>query len=247
MKRWQPFTQTVALLVGAFLGLGLARAQGLELGVMDSPTLGSYLTAPDGMTLYIFTKDAPGVSNCYGGCAEKWPPLRVTDASQGLPTNIPGEFGTIERTDGAPQVTYNGWPLYTWVNDHQPGDTTGQAVGDVWWVANVAPTVSVANDPELGPMLVGANGMTLYLFTKDEPNKSNCYGGCAQNWPPLLVGYQPLAPEGLAGELGTVTRDDGSLQVAYNGQPLYYWVKDQLPGDTTGQGVGGVWYIVPPQ
>jgi len=109
------------------------------------------------------------------------------------------------------------------------------------------PTVTTATDAKLGTILTDNKGMTLYLYTKDEPNVSNCYDQCAQNWPPLLVTTgSPVAAAGLAGMLGLTTRKDGSKQVTYNGVPLYYWVKDTKPGETTGQGVGNVWFVVPP-
>ncbi len=114
--------------------------------------------------------------------------------------------------------------------------------------AAAAPTVTVAESEEWGPYLVDSQGMALYLFLKDEPGKSNCYETCAQNWPPLLVEGEPLAGEGLNSELlGTTKRDDGTLQVTYNGWPLYYFVGDQAPGDTNGQDVGEVWYLVSPE
>ncbi len=110
-----------------------------------------------------------------------------------------------------------------------------------------APTVKVGHSDELGDFLVGSNDMTLYIFLKDEPGKSNCYDACAQNWPPLLVDADPVAGPGVdASLLGTTTRDDGSTQVTYNGHPLYFWVKDSAPGDTTGQGVKDVWFVISP-
>src|SRR5690606_767506 len=99
------------------------------------------------------------------------------------------------------------------------------------------------------PYLIGPNGMTLYLFTNDEPGVSNCSGGCAENWPPLVVpeGLEPTAVEGAPGELGVIEREDGlGRQVTYDGMPLYYWASDVLPGDTTGEGVNDVWFVVPP-
>lgn len=103
--------------------------------------------------------------------------------------------------------------------------------------------VQVGESPELGQFLTDTEGMTLYLFTKDEPGKSNCYDECAVNWPPYMADSTTL-PEDVPGELTVVARDDGTEQLAYNGWPLYLWVKDTAPGDTTGQDVGGVWFVV---
>ncbi len=87
-------------------------------------------------------------------------------------------------------------------------------------------------------LVAGSNGMTVYTFTKDVANsgKSACSGGCATAWPPLTVsaGTTPTAGSGASGKLGTITRDDGTTQVTYNGLPLYFFAKDSKPGDTNG-------------
>lgn len=99
-------------------------------------------------------------------------------------------------------------------------------------------------DTELGQILVDAEGKTLYLFTNDAEGTSTCTGGCAETWPPL-VADSPVAGEGIDESLlDTVARDDGGAQVTYNGHPLYTYAPDQAAGDTEGQGVGGVWYVV---
>ena len=208
----------------------------------------SILVDSMGMTLYVFTNDAAGVSNCADQCAANWPPLTV-ESADALMANplLPGELGTIERADGTTQVTYNGWPLYYWKDDAARGDTTGQGVGDRWWVVEPA-TVRVSSNQELGQFLVDSKGMTLYMFTNDTEGVSNCSGQCATNWPPLTVAIPDLVGggPGVSGELGTIERADGTHQVTYNGMPLYYWKDDAAPGDTLGQGVGDVWFVVPP-
>lgn len=87
--------------------------------------------------------------------------------------------------------------------------------------------------------LVDANGMTLYTFDKDDTGASNCAGDCAINWPPLAVAYGDKA----WGDFTVVDRADGTSQWAYKDQPLYLWINDAKPGDTTGDGIGGVWHI----
>ncbi|GBF08048.1 hypothetical protein DAERI_210044 [Deinococcus aerius] len=223
--------------------LGLARAA--DLGVRQDPKLGTILQDSRGMTLYLYTKDTPGVTNCYDQCAAAWPPLLATELP-GLPAGMPGKLSLVTRKDGSKQVAYNGWPLYFWVRDTKPGQTTGQGVGKVWYAVNPGPAVQVATLGTLGKGLVAANGMTLYLYTKDTKNVSNCYDQCAVAWPPLLTAYQPTGSAEVQKHLGTTTRKDGSMQVTYDGKPLYFWVRDQKPGDTTGQNVGGVWFIVQP-
>ncbi|APQ12126.1 hypothetical protein RSA46_13310 [Pseudomonas oryzihabitans] len=97
-------------------------------------------------------------------------------------------------------------------------------------------------DTALGKVLVDAKGMTLYTFAKDSAGKSACNGGCAQNWPPLKADAGAKAADGYS----LVTRDDGSQQWAYQGKPLYTWVKDSKPGDTTGEGFNQVWHVAKP-
>lgn len=110
-------------------------------------------------------------------------------------------------------------------------------------------TVRVANS-SLGSILVDSSGRTLYLFKADVGGKSACSGACATAWPPLLVTAKPTAGGGLtASKLGTITRSDGTQQVTYNGHPLYLFVKDAKPGQTTGQGVtafGAAWFALTP-
>lgn len=95
-------------------------------------------------------------------------------------------------------------------------------------------------DSAVGKIYVDEKGMTLYTFDKDEMNKSNCYDDCAVNWPPLTAAADAVAD----GEWTVVERTDGISQWAYEGKPVYLWIKDIKPGDTTGDGVGGVWHVV---
>lgn len=210
--------------------------------------LGRFLVGPDGMTLYRFNPDEPGVSTCYDQCADNWPPLLVEEGERpNGNAGVVGQLSTTERDDGTFQVTYQGMPLYYWVNDEAPGDATGHGINDVWFV--VPPyTVRLGNTEELGDFLVGANGMTLYQFAMDEENLSNCYDQCADNWPPLLVqdNEVPVPGAGITGELDVTERDDGTFQVTYNGMPLYFWINDEAPGDTTGHGLNDVWFVVEP-
>jgi len=108
-------------------------------------------------------------------------------------------------------------------------------------------TVFVRHDPALGDILTDPKGMTLYLFTKDTvPGARTCCDPCAANWPPFTADEPLGLPGRVEGELTTITRTDGTTQIAYNGIPLYYFAKDTQPGETNGQGVGDVWYVVHP-
>lgn len=248
-RRWS-FLLILSILLGLIaIAVPAAAHEEPTVKLGQHPTLGTILTDGKGMTLYIFTRDEMGMSNCSGNCAANWPPLFAEEGhAPTLAPGVPGQLGTAARADGKIQVTYNGMPLYYWVRDKAPGDATGQNVNKVWFVVNPAmeSTVRLTQHPTMGSVLVGPTGMTLYVFTRDKVGMSNCSGPCATNWPPLLVTGEPVAPPGLSGSLGTITRTDGTMQVTFNGMPLYYWARDMKPGDTAGHQVGKVWFIAHP-
>jgi len=109
-----------------------------------------------------------------------------------------------------------------------------------------APLVTMAATPAMMSkgMLTDSNGMTLYTFDKDAAGsgKSVCNDACATNWPPLLA----KSGETASGDYTVVTRDDGTMQWALKGKPLYLWIKDKSPGEMTGDGVNKVWHVAKP-
>jgi len=119
---------------------GAAPAAGVQLKVSEQPEYGAYLTDSKGRSLYLFEADRPATSNCYDACADAWPPLTTEGEPRAGDMVKAGLLGTIERRDGARQVTYDGMPLYYFVKDQEPGDTAGQDVegfGGEWYL--VAP------------------------------------------------------------------------------------------------------------
>lgn len=109
-------------------------------------------------------------------------------------------------------------------------------------------TLTVKTDAKLGNYLADDKGMTLYQYAKDVAGKSNCEGACLANWPALLVaqGGKVTVTGGDQTLVGTITRSDGTTQVTYRNLPLYYFIKDKAAGDTMGQGIGSVWFVVKP-
>lgn len=106
--------------------------------------------------------------------------------------------------------------------------------------------VKVSQKDGVGSFLVDTKGMTLYSFKKDSPGKSACEGDCLAKWP-LYFRESVAVKDGVKAEdFATITRADGQKQTTYKGMPLYYFVGDKNPGDTTGQGVKDVWYVVTP-
>jgi len=90
-----------------------------------------------------------------------------------------------------------------------------------------------------GKVMTNKSGMTVYTFDKDTSGKSNCNGGCAAAWPPVAADAVAAG-----GDISAITRDDGSKQAAFKGQPLYTYAADQKAGDATGDGVNNVWHVI---
>jgi predicted lipoprotein with Yx(FWY)xxD motif len=109
-------------------------------------------------------------------------------------------------------------------------------------------TVGLANEGNLGEILVDTQGRSLYLFQKDIGTTSECTGACAAAWPPLRDAGNPVVGTHLSvSKIGTTQRSDGKKQVTYNGHPLYLYSGDHKPGDTNGQGLnvfGGGWFAL---
>jgi predicted lipoprotein with Yx(FWY)xxD motif len=98
---------------------------------------------------------------------------------------------------------------------------------------------------KFGKVLATSTGMTLYLYTPDGKNKSNCYTGCAGFWPPLMAKGTLHAGTGVkASLLGTTKRRNGKRQVTYHGHPLYRYTGDSKAGQVSGQGYQSIWYVV---
>jgi predicted lipoprotein with Yx(FWY)xxD motif len=142
-------TSAAALAVAALVLLGVAVAganpsapaatgtgTGLKATTIDGATV---LTNARGFTLYSFAPDTPAASKCYGSCAVYWPPVTGTAAAN---PGLPGRVGTITRTGGSRQLTYNGHPLYTYIGDTAPGQARGNNLnlnGGLWHEVRVSP------------------------------------------------------------------------------------------------------------
>ncbi|OQX12982.1 MAG: hypothetical protein BWK76_16795 [Desulfobulbaceae bacterium A2] len=106
--------------------------------------------------------------------------------------------------------------------------------------------VQIKDKEGVGKYLADSRGKTLYWFKKDAPGKSACAGPCVEKWP-LFFGEKIAGPHDVpATDFGTLIREDGKHQTTFRGYPLYYWVNDKEPGDTLGQGVNNIWYVVDP-
>jgi predicted lipoprotein with Yx(FWY)xxD motif len=237
-----------------------------------STAIGQVLTNDNGMTLYVFENDrndtdgdGDGDSDCNGMCADSWPPViaSATDMAS-------GQFTIITRDDGTTlQWAFKGLPLYHFAGDSMAGNVNGEGVNNVWYVARLDPwTTDEVDDTAQGTVFVGARdvadvetgggkadtrsdrtGFTLYIFENDRNDTdgdgagdSDCNAACAEAWPPLYaeLGETPW------GQFTIIDRDDGSMQWAFKGLPLYFFVGDMAAGDTSGEGVNNLWYVARP-
>ncbi len=222
-----------------------------KVGVVEDDEHGDILVDGAGRALYIFDNDTEGVSNCSDSCLTNWPPL-LTNYDPIALSGVDATIGTIVRADNTVQVTINGFPAYYWVGDAAAGDTLGNGRGGNWWVFSPDGTpqrpakVGLFDQQLYDNILVGPNGLTLYVFESDTVGVSNCSGGCLIAWPPLLTEHPPVALSGVEATLGTITRDDGTMQVTVNGLPVYYWQNDVAPGDINGHGRNQLWWVIAP-
>ena len=106
-------------------------------------------------------------------------------------------------------------------------------------------TIATGEVSGLGTVLVDSEGITVYLYTPDKGTESTCYGGCESAWPPVVAEGKPTAGEGATSSaLGTTKRKDGTMQVTYNGHPVYTFSGDTAPGEAVGQEDDGTWFVI---
>lgn len=120
---------------------------------------------------------------------------------------------------------------------------------DLNQVSSATGTLITTGDSEFGTMLFDEKKQAIYIWEREESATAECYGDCAQAWPPVLTEGAPRADGGVASDLlGTTERTDGSIQVTYNGHPLYYYAHEG-PGEVKCHNIsthGGLWWVIHP-
>lgn len=238
---------------------GAPTGQGVT--VKTSPTLGPYLAGSDGRPLYIYGTDYAGncrrvpESACTADCSLAWPNFfdAATPVAPGL--NLEA-FGSVLDENQQPITTYYGWPLHVYKSDTYDAattvwTTTGQGKGKTWHLARPVPYNLLIAKANSGAVthIVGGEGMTLYTFAKDTVGAtpvSACTGACRAAFPPYV--QSSVIPVGslLAADFSLFARpDNGKLQVAFRGAPLYESVADSRPGDLLGANTAD-WVVVTP-
>ena len=221
----------------------------IVLKLANSATLGSYLTDKDGNTLYFFAKDANGANNCTGGCTANWPNFSTTGITQAklAPGLLLANFDSI-TTPGGKQLTYKGWPLYYYAPGgvrEASGQTTGEGVGGLWFIAKPDYSITLANAQLLAsdgknyvvsPTDVYSEGLgtttyftdsigrTLYAFFRDSTNINKYTKADFSNnsvWP-IYETNKIVVPSFLDKSLFGSTLVYGRKQLTYKGWPMYY-------------------------
>ena len=237
---------------------------GQNVLLSTDPTLGEILTDAGGNTLYYFTRDAAAdASACTGGCLTVWPVFYEATLTPG-PGLDAADFGAFQRADGAMQTTYKGWPLYYFASDANPGDTNGEGVNNVWYVAKPDYAIMLMDNQLTGldgvnytgdytpgdgqvQYFVDAYGRTLYIFVNDNFDQNNFTAPDFSNngvWPIYGEALGAL-PSGLDAGLFNTIDVHGSPQLTYQGWPLYYFGSDGARGETKGVSVPspGIWPV----
>ncbi len=236
-----------------------------DLKLSDS-TLGKIITDQNGKTLYFFSNDVAGGSQCSGGCLTNWPVFFKENPTFGSELSS-ADFGTITRADGAKQTTYKGWPLYYFAADAAAGDVKGENVNKIWFAAKQTYNLFVGNIQLVGhdgknymadykegagktTYLMDSKGRTLYAFAFDKKNTNTFTKSDFSNdsvWPIAQITDFSSIPSGFsAADFGTIDVF-GKKQLTYKGWPLYYFGQDaEKMGATKGVSFprAGVWPIV---
>lgn len=244
------------LLTGcAQLSLGPVRAQTYSVTVEQHPEVGTLLAGPTGLTLYAHEGETIDNIVCSGPCLSDWAPYLLEPGEEAeAPPEVVEQGGTLTtfvRQGNQLQLAYNGMPLYYFKEDRIRGEALGNGHGGSSFAVAVGPTFRVAEHPTFGRILVGPNGMTLYTFERDQGDQYECAEGCAQHFPPLVVTGPVHAPPGLEAAADKFERDPDDFhaarqQVRFKGKPLYYFSRDEQPGDVRGHGIAGLWTVAQP-
>jgi predicted lipoprotein with Yx(FWY)xxD motif len=237
-----------------------------ELSSSQPQILWLRLGDADGRTLFVSDNDGNGISSCAAECAKEFPPLLAPRDAKPF-----GDWSLLHRVGGGRQWMYQSHPLYTWVQEKEPGEVatnvgltetatlklaeSEKKAGSLmpptgWKVARFTPAASMLLPDEIdvrwvasaeAVVLTDFNGFTLYAFDRDAKRDG---ATCLANQCKLQ--WRPVAAPALAStlrEFSVVTRDDGSAQWAYKRQPLYTFAGDKLPGDVHGVGVNKEWTV----
>ncbi len=160
---------------------------------------------------------------------------------------LAGAMGLAALTGCGPSPSGGAYQQGTSSSSGSSSSGTGATSGSATPAPGMAAVLKTAST-SLGTIVVDGKGMTVYVFDKDTANsgKSSCNAGCSATWPAVKATSSTPPVAGVTGKVGSISRDDGTVQVTINGLPVYTYAKDAAAGDVKGQGVGGIWWAVAP-
>jgi predicted lipoprotein with Yx(FWY)xxD motif len=238
----------------------------ISFQIKNDSHFGSIIVDSNGNTLYFYSLDAGDSSACTGNCAIAWPVVYATNPTFGTGL-ADSDFSFISRSDGLKQTTYKGWPLYTFSGDTAPGQTTGDGIKNVFFVAKPDYTVMLANNQLVGndgvkydstykpgigitQYLTDDRGITLYSFSLDKADSNKFTKSDFSNdsfFPIVQVTSTQNVPSILNKTmLGTITVF-GKTQLTFKGWPVYRFGADSFQrGNTKGMSVPtpGFWPLM---
>jgi predicted lipoprotein with Yx(FWY)xxD motif len=256
----------VALAVsGVVVAAGTATAATDTLKSVNPPNYAGVLGTSASRTLYVLSTEKSAKLHCTKSCLSTWVPLEVKTAVThvSIGSGVKGKIAFVTRTSVLKQVTYKGYPLYTYKGDTKANEVNGEAVvseGGTWYLARAAAKTSSAT--EVRPLLQSASAApyqsvlaassndSLYLLSVEVGAVIKCGAGCTSVWLPLLVTSSTTKialGAGVKGKIGFVARSSTMDQVTFNSYPVYTYTGDSGPGQSNGEGIvadGGTWYLL---
>ena len=214
-------------------------------------------------SLYALSTEKGAALHCKTSCLSTWVPLLVKSSvkSVAVGPGVKGKVGFVRRSATRKQVTFNTYPLYTYVGDSGPNQSTGEAIasdGGVWHLVHAgartaaatsyAPILNSANIPSYAGVLESTSSRSIYVLSAEKGGTLHCTGGCASIWPPLLVTSTTTSislGNGVKGTIGFVARG-AKKQVTFNSYPVYTYTGDNGANQSNGEGIvadGGTWTL----
>jgi len=248
----------------ALAGAGPAGAAGPLLKSANIPAYAGVLENSTSFSLYVLSNEKGAKLHCTGSCLSTWKPLVVKSSVKSVTVarTVKGRIGFVKRTIKTKQVTFNTYPVYTYVGDTGPNQSMGQDVtsnGGIWHLVHAAakslgatPYLPALNSTNVATTYKGVLANTslhsLYVLSAEKGGTLHCTGSCVSIWPPLLVPNSttsvPLSA-GVKGTIGFVIR--GSMkQVTFNTYPVYTYSGDSGPSQSCGENIaadGGTWTL----
>lgn len=257
----------VGALGAASLALADAGPAGAAAPLLKSANIPAYagvLESSSSFSLYLLSNEKGAKLHCTGSCLSTWKPLVVKASvkSVAVAATVKGKIGFVKRTSKTKQVTFNTYPVYSYLGDTGPNQSMGQDVtsnGGTWHLVHATakslgatPYLPTLNSTNVAAtykgVLANASLHSLYVLSAEKGGKLHCTGSCPTIWPPLLVPNAttsvPLGA-GVKGTIGFVSR--GSMkQVTFNTYPVYTYSGDSGPRQSCGENIaadGGTWTL----